>query len=45
MGADQVEDFADRAIRDLLAQPANLREVLFATVPDLAADFDVELTE
>jgi hypothetical protein len=40
--ADGQHDFTDRAIRELLSRPDNLREFLTAAVPSLAAGFDVE---
>jgi Putative transposase, YhgA-like len=42
MMADAQHDFTDRAIRQLLSQPDNLREFLAAVVPDLADGFEVE---
>jgi len=37
-----LHDFPDRAIRDALAQPANLRDLLQAVVPQLAPGFDCD---
>jgi hypothetical protein len=39
---DALRDFTDRAVRDLLTQPDNLRELLAAAAPGLAAGFDVD---
>lgn len=35
-----VRDFVDRALRDLLSKPDNLRDLLGQVVPDLAPNFD-----
>jgi hypothetical protein len=37
---DAQHDFIDRAIRELLSRPDNLREFLTAVVPDLATGFE-----
>ena len=37
-----VRDFVDRALRDLLSQPANLRGFLADVVPDLVGRFDFD---
>ena len=40
-----LHDFPDRAIRQLLENPGNLRELLVAAVPDLAPGFDCDRAE
>src|SRR5258708_3860394 len=40
-----LHDFPDRAIRQALQQPGNLRDLLNAVVPDLAPGFDCERAE
>lgn len=40
-----LHDFPDRAIRKLLENPRNLRDLIAAVVPDLAAGFDFERAE
>src|SRR6187397_1069285 len=40
-----LHDFPDRAIRRLLEHPHNLRDLITAVVPDLAAHFDFERVE
>src|SRR5689334_22832135 len=40
-----LHDFPDRAIRLLLENPHNLRDLLTVVVPDLAARFDFERVE
>jgi hypothetical protein len=40
-----LHDFPDRAIRDALQDPRNLRDLLTARVPDLAARFDFDHAE
>jgi hypothetical protein len=42
---DPLHDFPDRAIRKLLSDPRNLRELLMEVVPDLSARFDFERVE
>jgi hypothetical protein len=39
---DGLHDFTDRALRDLLSQPDNLRDFLGAVIPNSAAGFDVD---
>ncbi len=40
-----LHDFPDRAIRQLLQHPGNLRDMLAAAVPELAAGFDCDRAE
>lgn len=40
-----LHDFLDRSLRELLAHPANLRDLLEAAVPDLADRFEWEHLE
>jgi Putative transposase, YhgA-like len=42
MAGEALHDFTDRALREMLARPENLREFLAAAVPDLADGFDVD---
>lgn len=45
MDVTLLHDFPDRAIRGLLANAGNLREMLGAAVPDLAPRFDCDRAE
>src|SRR5437867_2872861 len=40
-----LHDFPDRAIRDALQDPRNLRDLLTARLPDLAVRFDFDRAE